>query len=398
MTTASAGSRGTASSDAVARVNRTTIVELLRSAGMLSRQQIGDRTGLSPATVNRLTAALLAEKVLAVAGLQPSSGGRPSVLLRYAGEGRLVAAVQVQAHQILGALVDLDGRTVFRHVRSGGASDAAGDDGGTAVQLASVTEVVDVLLATAAGLAVPCVAVAVAVPGSVQVPEGSVAPMPHVGWSSMPLGSHLRERYPMPAVVENDANCLALGELRRGVGGPSLVAVLVDEGVGAGIVANGQLHRGARAEAGEIGFLLVERSSLDAAHGDRGDLESRVSPAVLGRQLEERGLPLPPTGAVSAQHVLELARLGTPGASEVAAELLDFIALGVAALIVVLDPEVVVLDAGLTGAVPAIHERLYHRLARVPRIAPATHGDDAVLIGAAELAAAQVNSFAYLDG
>jgi predicted NBD/HSP70 family sugar kinase len=398
MTTASAGGRGTASSDAVARVNRTTIVELLRSVGMLSRQQIGDRTGLSPATVNRLTAALLAEKVLAVAGLQPSSGGRPSVLLRYAGEGRLVAAVQVQAHQILGALLDLDGRTVFRHVRSGGVPGADDPQGGAVAQLAAVTEVVDTLVATAAGLAVPCVAVAVAVPGSVRVPEGSVAAMPHVGWSSMPLGSHLRERYPVPVVVENDANCLAFGELRRGVGGPSLVAVLVDEGVGAGIIANGQLHRGARAEAGEIGFLLVDRRSLGGAHGDRGDLESRVSPAVLARQLEERGLPLPDPGAVSAQHVLELARLGAPGAAEVAAELLDFIALGVAALVVVLDPEVVVLDSGLAAAVPAIHERLYHRLVRVPRIAAATHGGDAVLVGAAELAATQVNSFAYLDG
>lgn len=398
MTTAPAGSRGTASSDAVARVNRTTIVELLRAVGMLSRQQIGDRTGLSPATVNRLTAALLAEDVLAVAGHQPSNGGRPSVLLRYSGEGRLVAAVQVQAHQLQGALIDLDGRVVFRRTTAMGMPAPDGDFAAETWQLATVTEVVDALLATAAGLAVPCVAVAVAVPGAVQVPEGFVAPMPHVGWSSMQLGDHLRHRYLLPVVVENDANCLAYGESQRGVGGPSLVAVLVDEGVGAGIIANGQLHRGARAEAGEIGFLLVERGSLGGAHEDRGDLESRVSPGLLTRQLEERGLPLPDAGAVTAQYVLELARLELRGATEIAAQVLDFIALGVAALIVVLDPEVVVLDSGLTAAVPAIHERLYHRIGHVPRIAPATHGGDGVLVGAAELAAAQVNSFAYLEG
>jgi predicted NBD/HSP70 family sugar kinase len=398
MTTAPAGSRGTASSDAVARVNRTTIVELLRAAGMLSRQQIGDRTGLSPATVNRLTSALLAENVLAVAGHQPSNGGRPSVLLRYAGEGRLVAAVQVQAHQIQGALIDLDGRVVFRHLRAESTPRPQAEPAGASWQLASVAQVVGTLLTTAAGLAVPCVAVGVAVPGAVQVPEGSVSAMPHVGWSAMRLGDHLRDRYQLPVVVENDANCLAFGELQRGVGGPSLVAVLVDEGVGAGIIANGQLHRGARAEAGEIGFLLVDRSSLGGAHEERGDLESRVSPGVLARQLEEHGLPLPAAGAVTAQYVLELARLEVRGAAEIAAQVLDLIALGVAALVVVLDPEVVVIDSGLTGAVPAIHERLYHRIARLPRIAPATYGADGVLVGAAELAAAQVNSFAYLEG
>ena len=322
------------------------------------------------------------------------------MLLRYAGEGRLVAAVQVQAHQVQGALVDLDGRVVFRRTTPMGTAPPEGDPAAETWQLAAVTEVVDALMGTAAGLAVPCVAIAVAVPGAVQVPDGSVAPMPHVGWSSMRLGEHLRERYLLPAVVENDANCLAFGEAQRGVGGPSLVAVLVDEGVGAGIIANGQLHRGARAEAGEIGFLLVDRSSLGGTNEDRGDLESRVSPAVLARRLEERGLPLPATGsgAVTAQHVLELARLELRGASEIAAEVLDFIALGVAALIVVLDPEVVVVDSGLAAAVPAIHERLYHRIGRVPRIAPATHGIDGVLVGAAELVAAQVNSFAYLEG
>lgn len=398
MTTAPAGGRGTASSDAVARVNRTTIVELLRAVGMLSRQQIGDRTGLSPATVNRLTAALLAENVIAVAGRSPSSGGRPSVLLRYAGEGRLVASVQVQAHQVQGALIDLDGRVAFRRTTAMGTAPPEGDPTAETWQLTAVAEVVDALMATAGGLAVPCVAVAVAVPGAVQVPDGFVAPMPHVGWSSMRLGEHLRDRYLLPVVVENDANCLAFGEAQRGVGGPSLVAVLVDEGVGAGIIANGQLHRGARGEAGEIGFLLVERSSLGGTNEDRGDLESRVSPAVLARQLEERGLPLPDTGTVTAQYVLELARLELRGASDIAAQVLDFIALGVAALIVVMDPEVVVVDSGLTGAVPAIHERLYHRIGRVPRIAPATHGSDGVLVGAAELAATQVNSFTYLEG
>src|ERR1035437_804681 len=95
--------RDTATTSTLARVNRTTILEALRNSGTLSRQQIGAVTGLSPATVNRLTGALITEGIVAVAGREPSTGGRPSVLLRYVGGSRLVAAIQLRAERAPGS-------------------------------------------------------------------------------------------------------------------------------------------------------------------------------------------------------------------------------------------------------------------------------------------------------
>ncbi|RDV43387.1 ROK family transcriptional regulator [Leifsonia sp. ku-ls] len=404
--------RATATTSTLARVNQTAIIEALRESGALSRQQLGAKTGLSPATINRLTAALIEDGLVVPAGQEPSTGGRPSVLLRYAGSSRLVAAIQLRAETVTGILVDFDGKIVFRRsVALGHRSPEKGDaDDGDADQrsadqerqLQKVFRLFDDLIATADSMGTPCLAVGVAVPGVVQQPEGVVGTMPEFGWTGVPLGTLLRERTELPVVVENDANALAYGELHNGAGRglSSLVALFLENGLGAGIVANGELHRGARAEAGEIGYLLMERSSLERSYDARGDLEDRIGSLALTQRARERGMPVPDSGSLTAEDVFELARDGNADAKELADEILDMVAIAVAALVIVLDPELVVVGSSFVGSsdlvIPGIQERLRGRIIRVPRIEPATHREDAVLLGAAELAAAEVNGFAYL--
>lgn len=401
--------RATATTSTLARVNQTAIIEALRESGALSRQQLGAKTGLSPATINRLTASLIEDGLVVPAGQEPSTGGRPSVLLRYAGSSRLVAAIQLRAETVTGILVDFDGKIVFRRsvtLGRGTQADVEGDAGERAAdqerQLGKVFRLFDDLIATADSMGTPCLAVGIAVPGVVQQPEGVVGTMPEFGWTGVPFGTLLRERTDLPVVVENDANALAYGELHNGAGRglSSLVALFLENGLGAGIVANGELHRGARAEAGEIGYLLMERSSLERSYDARGDLEDRIGSLALTKRARERGMPIPASGSLTAEDVFELARDGNPDAKELADEILDMVAIAVAALVIVLDPELVVVGSSFVGSsdlvIPGIQERLRGRIIRVPRIEPATHREDAVLLGAAELAAAEVNGFAYL--
>lgn len=400
--------RATATTSTLARVNQTAIIEALRESGALSRQQLGLKTGLSPATINRLTATLIEDGLVVQAGQEPSTGGRPSVLLRYAGSSRLVAAIQLRAETVTGILVDFDGKVVFRRSVALGVRDASASESSDQRspdqdrQLRKVLRLFDDLIATADSMGTPCLAVGVAVPGVVQQPEGIVGTMPEFGWTGVPLGTLLRERTDLPVVVENDANALAYGELHAGSGRglSSLVALFLENGLGAGIVANGELHRGARAEAGEIGYLLMERSSLERSYDARGDLEDRIGSSALTRRARERGMPIPATGSLTAEDVFELAEGGNVDARELADEILDMVAIAVAALVIVLDPELVVVGSSFVGSsdtvIPGIQERLRGRIIRVPRIEPATHREDAVLLGAAELAAAEVNGFAYL--
>jgi predicted NBD/HSP70 family sugar kinase len=401
--------RSTATTSTLARVNQTAIVEALRGMGALSRQQLGALTGLSPATINRLTATLIEEGAVVQAGHVPSTGGRPAVLLRYAGGSRVVAAIQVRADRATGILVDFDGQIIFRREVDFGPQLMPQSSGGAGeeerqrdsnVRLEKTLALFDDLIATAATMGTPCLAAGIAVPGVVSHPDGRVSRMPELGWSDMPLGQIFRARTTLPVVVENDANALAFGEFHRGAGRglSSLVALVLENGLGAGIITNGQLHRGARAEAGEIGYLLMDRFSLSRSYSDIGDLEDRVGSIALTRRARESGLPVPERG-VTAEYVFTLAKSGNPAAEAMADEILDMVAIAVAAMVVILDPELVVVGSSFVGSaetvIPGIQQRLSGRITRVPRIVAAAHRKDAVLLGAAELAAAEVNGFAY---
>ena len=398
----------TATTTTLARVNQTAILELLRDSGALSRQQIGVKTGLSPATVNRLTTTLIDEGVIVAAGQEPSTGGRPSVLLRYSGGTRLVVAMQLHGDRASGVLVDFDGEVVFRRESVFASADVLtvlteGErSAAQSAQLGLIMGLFDLLLATAKEMGAPALAVGVAVPGVVRVPEGSVRSIPEFGWNDLPLGRMLRDRCDVPVIVENDANAVAFGELHRGAGKglTSLVSIFLDRGFGAGIIANGELYRGARAEAGEVGYLLMDRFALNRRYGESGDLEDRIGSVALTRRAIEREIPLPESGAVTAEYIFALAREGNSTAIDISDEILDMVSIAIASLVVVLDPELVIVGSSFLGgaaeAIAAINERLSGRIIRVPRLESTTFGEDAVLIGVAELAVAEVNDFTYL--
>ncbi|WP_166345741.1 ROK family transcriptional regulator [Phytoactinopolyspora limicola] len=395
----------TANVSTVSRVNQTAILEALREHGPLSRPQIGTHTGLSPATVNRLTAQLLREGLVVTHGHEPSTGGRPSILLRYSGQSRLVAVLRVGATRTVGALIDFDGTIVHRSEYRPASSVVTSPDRAS-VRLDETLSMVDELRAAAEERGQPSRAIGISVPGVVTDAEGEgrVTWAPALDWRELPVGTLLQERTGLPVIVENDANVLAVGELYRGAaqGIRDLVALLLGTGLGVGIIADGRLYRGSRAAAGEVGYMLLERSSLSRLFPGFGDLESRVGSAAVARMAAERGVRGPQGEPATAAALFELVRAGDPEATTLLDEMLDYLALAVANLCTVLDPELVVVGGGMGRSaeqiIPGLRDRLVGRIPHVPRLVPSALGDDAALIGAAELAARKVSDFTYVQG
>ena len=120
------------------------------------------------------------------------------------------------------------------------------------------------------------------------------------------LGAILRERTSIPVIIENDANALAVGELHRGAaqGVSNLVAIVLETGLGTGIITNGKLYRGHAAQAGEIGYMLMDRSALGKMFPQRGDLELRLGSVAMTRQAREQGMSIPRRGVVECTAVL----------------------------------------------------------------------------------------------
>lgn len=375
-----AGAPKTATTRVVTQINRTAVLDAIRGSGPMTRRDLQDHTGLSSATVERLCSSLVAEGLIVADGSERSARGRPAVLYRHAGEGRVVAAVEVSASGVRGRLVDLDGRVVYV------APERPCGDGEGPRGVRATLAVTDDLLEAAQTLRKPCLAVGVSVPGAVSAPDGRVRNAVELGWYDLALGDILRARHDLPILIENDANAVGYGEWSRGagVGSEHLVAFVLGNGAGAGIVSGGRILRGNRSAAGEIGFLLADRSAFDRLYTLQGDLETRIATA----------------GGSSVGELLDAAVAGEPAAVSAAAEIFDYVGIACAALSVVLDPEVIVLAGHLARqphySVRQIRQRLVGRITFPPNLIASELGDDAALTGIAQIAIDRARESIYL--
>jgi len=340
-----------------------------------------EATGLSLATVNRALGHLANQGRVVVAGHETSTGGRPPEIFAYDGDGQVTAGISVTDDGVTALLMTMDGTVLGRD------SIGFGRPADPEMRLQLTCDLLDRVVENPPGR---LVGIGVAVPGVVTDADGTVSAIHEMGWDRLALGDLLVRRANLPVVLENDANCLAVAEHRRGAGRgvANLVSLVARNGLGAGLITNGQLYRGMHHEAGEIGYLLTGRDSLGRLFPDRGELEQLVGGRRLSDEAQRLGLDLP--HAATLPYLIGLGHERGGEVGRFADELLDLTALSIAALCVVLDPELVIIggtdEAGMSLLIDGVRERLVGRILRVPPLEPALLGADAIMIGAASLA------------
>jgi glucokinase len=251
------------------------------------------------------------------------------------------------------------------------------------------------------------VAIGVGMAGLVDVRSGVLLSTPNLVWRNVPLAARLGERFGLPVVVENDATAAAWAESRLGAsrGHDDSLFVGVGTGIGGGIVAGGRLLRGAHGLAGEIGHFIVEPGGPLCGCGNRGCWEQVASGLAIARA-GRRAVTDQPGSAIArlaggdprratGELVTEAAREGDEVAVAILAEVARRLGEGVAGLVNILDPDIVVIGGGVgeTGDLLFGPLREAYRATvegadvrpEVP-IAPARLGNDAGAIGAALLA------------
>ena len=222
----------------------------------------------------------------------------------------------------------LQGRTVRASVR------------GDALAPAMAAMAADVLARAGSSFdAVPTIGISV--PGPLSADRRSVAFTGNLRLRNYPLAELLEAQVGCPVAMDDDANCAALAEARFGVarGTRSSVTLVVGTGVGSGIVLGGDIHRGAHALAGEVGHIRVAPGGRRCSCGRQGCLEAMVSGAAL---LDRAG-----AGFATVGDVVAAVDAGDERACEAIGEVAEYIAVGVAALASIVDPECVVLTGGI---------------------------------------------------
>ncbi|MEC4014897.1 ROK family transcriptional regulator [Streptomyces sp. H27-D2] len=325
-------------------MNDRAALDLLLEHGPLSRTRIGELTGLSKPTASQLLGRLETAGLVRTTGTVSGGPGPNAQLYEVDPSTGYVAALDVDPDGITAVVADITGRHVGEH------HVVADAEGRTATL---VTEAVDGALAAAGLRRADLRRTVIGTPGALDPHTGKLRYAPHLpGWHSRTLRDDLAGALGTPVVIENDVNLAAIAEQRRGAaqGCEDFVLLWADEGVGAAIVLGGNLLRGATGGAGEVGYMPMPGAPLA-----RGGPESTCGPDGGGGFQRLVSAP----GVLGLAHIhgfhpktvaeaLELA-LSTPGEGDaVLDELAHRLATGLAAVIAVVDPELVV----LSGSVP----------------------------------------------
>ncbi|QUF07876.1 ROK family transcriptional regulator [Actinosynnema pretiosum subsp. pretiosum] len=389
------------------RHNRSALLSTLYFEGPLSRQELVARTGLSAATVSTATAGLVDERLVVGAGTVESDGGRPRSLLRVnPGYGHVVG-VDVGETGVAVELFDLALRRIAALDHDLPPTDplAVG-----ALIAAAVPEVIALAGADQGSV----LGVGIGVPGEVERRGGAwgAATLVHaqtLGWSGVPLAELVRAGgTTLPLFVENGAKTQGQAEMWFGAGRGSrhVVVALLASGVGAAVVADGAVQRGSTSSAGEWGHTTVVHGGRRCRCGAHGCLEAYVGAGAVLERYRGLGGELGEGDERAAfAELVALAGGGTLGggsppaggaqlATRVLEEAVGYLGAGIATLVNLFNPELIVLggwagaalgEGWLPSIVAATREHaLRHPFARV-RLEAGRLGPDAVAVGAATL-------------
>lgn len=242
-------------------------------------------------------------------------------------------------------------------------------------------------------------AVGVGAPGVIQVDKGIVVKSPNFpDWNNLPLKDELEKVFSLPVTIENDANAAALGEQWRGAGRGigSMILLTLGTGVGGGIVLNKQIWHGADGMAGEVGHMTIIPDGRPCGCGNTGCLEMYASARGIVQSYRDAG-GVSGTGIqseITSAQVYQAASEGNACALKVMQDMGRLLGIGIANLINIFNPEMVVIGGGVKDGWPLfidstraeIRKRAFEVPAARTEIVPSKLGDDAGMVGAAAAA------------
>ncbi|MFJ6376898.1 ROK family transcriptional regulator [Pseudarthrobacter oxydans] len=373
------------------------IFQLLRDGRARTRAELAGITGLARSTVATRIDALISSGLVGPAGEATSSGGRPPSRFAFNPAARVVLAVDIGATHLALAVTDLGGSVLAeRRV------DQQVADGPEKVLGLVVREAVKLLASASRGVA-DLAGVGIGLPGPVEHDTGRpVKPPIMPGWDGFDVVRFVQRSLPVPVLVDNDVNIMALGE--RTAHWPdqdNFIFVKVATGIGAGIISSGELQRGANGTAGDLGHVRVPRGDHVLCRcGNHGCLEALASGPAIAAGLRSEGLE-----AATGADVVSLVAHGNQQAVQALRQAGRDVGDVLATVVNLLNPSVIVIGGSIGESgehlVAGVREAVYRRSLPLAtsqlRIGLSHAGDKAAILGASQLVTQHVLSPAVIE-
>ncbi|MBT8162203.1 MULTISPECIES: ROK family transcriptional regulator [Arthrobacter] len=373
------------------------LFQLLRDGRARTRAELAITTGLARSTVASRIDALMNSGLVGPAGEASSSGGRPPSRFAFNPAARVVLAVDVGATHVIVAVTDLGGTVLAeRRLKQQVA------DGPDVVLGRVVAEGLELLGESGRGI-VDLAGIGIGLPGPVEHATGRpVKPPIMPGWDGFDVVRYVQRSLPVPVLVDNDVNIMALGE--RTAYWPdhdNLLFVKIATGIGAGIISSGELQRGANGTAGDLGHVRVPRGDdVLCTCGNHGCLEALASGMAVARRLAANGLE-----ASSGADVVRLVAEGNLQAIQALRQAGRDVGDVLATVVNLLNPSMIVIGGSVGEAgehlVAGIREVVYRRSLPLAtshlRIGISMAGDRAAILGASQMVTQHVLSPAVIE-
>jgi predicted NBD/HSP70 family sugar kinase len=316
-------------------INRSIVLNAVKNHGPISRTDLAQLTGLSPASISNISSALIQTGLIFEKESGDSSGGRKPVLLALDPRGGYVIGIKLTEFQVSATLTDLEATVILNR-------SAAMDSKDPQVILEYLSAMVQDIIASQHIPQGKLLGIGLGLAGIISTQEGVLRYSPVFGWRNLPIGQILKDKLNVPVYLDNDVNTLTITEqlFGAGRGTDNFLIVTVGRGVGLGIVVNGRIYHGFQGGAGEFGHTVCDEQGPLCDCGKHGCLETYVADPFL-LQAANRILPQP---AGDIEEVIRLAKQGQSDLQTIFTIAGRKLGQGIANLINVLNPQLIIIS------------------------------------------------------
>ena len=384
---------------AMAQMNRSMVFDLIRRKGPISRAEIARTIGLSIPTVMKITEEFSHKQFVQDVGKGESSGGKRPELLELIPASKYIIGVGVGRSKTNVLMMNLAGEVFIREIM---------ETGGTVVPEVWISRLIRVIENVIRESGLPekqILGMGIGMPGILDEESGKVLFSPDFKWENVDMLTPIRERFKMDITIENANRALAMGEYYFGAGVDSrnFLVVNLGHGIGSAIMREGEFYRGSSGSSGEIGHIILEKNGPKCNCGNKGCLEAIASGNAIARDakiavLEGNASKIMELvngdiNRIEAKTVFEAAHLGDQMAIQITERAMQYIGIGLANYINLLDPDLIILFGGLTNAgdiflkkiKEVLRERQMKFAGRQVKLVISQMGENGTAVGSASL-------------